>query len=302
MPQFSSDHVFSAKYLASFSVLLWGVLVALNANAGFDQDRMANALAWSVQVPSAFLALAGAWHVLSRWRCTAQWQSLWRIGTSAVAASLIMCPWFWGIENGVALLLERPWPDPWPGSAQALASVLWGEWLHMVLPFVGVWLLVALPVLHRISPVQLSPLATDAATPDASSWLPQGEEADQTEQASPKPHAVEEGKPDKRQLAQAQALPLPADIQGDWLLAQSELQYVRVWTTRGNALVLGSLTHIEQFYGASGLRVHKSWWGACAAVHGVDKRADKTLLNISNGLQVPVSRRKQQAVLDALRA
>jgi hypothetical protein len=260
---------------------------------------MANALAWSVQVPSAFVALALVWHVLSRWRRTAHRHSLWRIATSAMAASLIMCPWFWGIENGVALLLDRPWPDPWPGSAQALASVLWGEWLHMVLPFVGVWLMVALPVLHRISPVQLSAPATDAATLDASALLPQGEAPDQAEQALSKPPAVEEG---KRELAQAQALPLPAHIQGDWLLAQSELQYVRVWTTRGNALVLGSLTQIEQFYGASGLRVHKSWWVACAAVQGVDKRADKTLLNISNGLQVPVSRRKQQAVLDAVRA
>lgn len=303
MPVLSSTHVFSLVYLASFSALLWGVLVALNANAGFDQNRLANALSWAVQVPLAFFTLATSWEFLSRSTLSANWHSLWRIIASATFASLLLCPLFWGTENVVAAWLGIPSPDPWSGTALDLAAVLLEEWSFMCLPFVCVWLLVALPVLHRISPT----IVVDPGS-DPSRTLPE-----QTTQSPPSIHTSEpvlervDASAGPARFAQrpsqpstAQALPLPAAIEGEWLVAKSELQYLRVWTTKGHALVLGSLAEVERFYGTAGLRVHKSWWVACAAVEQVDKQARATVLSMRNGVRVPVSRRKQQTVLEQL--
>jgi LytTr DNA-binding domain len=292
---------FSLRYLSIFSVFFCIVLVGLNANAGFEQNRLANGLAWSVQVPSGFCALGLVWHALSKWPISSAWPAFGRVLASAFVASALLAPLYLVTEFAVAWGLGLAFPDALPTTGLELTHEVAQEWFHMIFPFIGAWVLVTMPALHKMSPVLMqapavpneSSATVEHSKEHASNWTQQSiaptTEPSSTWQPS---HA-------KPQL-QAQALVLPEQIRGTWLAVRSELQYVRVWTERGNAMVLGSLGQVEQFFGSEGLRVHKSWWVSCQAVAEVKRQSAKAVLIMSNGLEIPVSRRKQQAVLQRL--
>lgn len=84
---------------------------------------------------------------------------------------------------------------------------------------------------------------------------------------------------------------LPADLGGDLLCLEMEDHYLRVHTTRGNALLLLRLRDAEAELPPSlGRRVHRSWWVARAAVRRPRRDGDRTLLELSDGREVPVGR------------
>lgn len=80
--------------------------------------------------------------------------------------------------------------------------------------------------------------------------------------------------------------------------ARAELQYVRIYTSCGNALILGALKDVAERCESGGQLVHRSWWIANAHVRTLRRRGTRCLLTLSNGLEVPVSRRRQQALIN----
>jgi DNA-binding LytR/AlgR family response regulator len=90
---------------------------------------------------------------------------------------------------------------------------------------------------------------------------------------------------------------LPSELGDDIIAVSSELQYLRVWTSRGSALILGALQNVEDAEGAAGIRVHRSWWVHANHVRSVRRRADALVCTMSDGLEVPVSRRRKADVL-----
>ena len=90
---------------------------------------------------------------------------------------------------------------------------------------------------------------------------------------------------------------LPPALGNDLIAARSELQYVRIYTTRGDALVLGALKDIAE-QRQDGKLVHRSWWVADSHVRTLRRRGTRCMLTLSNGLEVPVSRRRQQALIN----
>ena len=88
---------------------------------------------------------------------------------------------------------------------------------------------------------------------------------------------------------------LPPALGCDLIAARSELQYVRVYTTRGAALSLGALKDIAE-HCDDGQLVHRTWWISDKHVRTLRRRGSRCLLTLSNGLEVPVSRRRQQAL------
>jgi DNA-binding LytR/AlgR family response regulator len=90
---------------------------------------------------------------------------------------------------------------------------------------------------------------------------------------------------------------LPLELGHDVIAVKSELQYLRVWTTRGSALVLGSLQEVEDAEGSAGMRVHRSWWVHARHVRIVRRRGEAAICELSNGREVPVSRRRKADVL-----
>jgi hypothetical protein len=90
---------------------------------------------------------------------------------------------------------------------------------------------------------------------------------------------------------------LPAALGTDVIAVTSELQYLRAWTPRGCALILGALADVEAEAGEAGLRVHRSWWVATEHVVTVRRTASAAVCVMSDGRQVPVSRRRRSEVL-----
>lgn len=91
---------------------------------------------------------------------------------------------------------------------------------------------------------------------------------------------------------------IPPRLGRDLLALEMEDHYLRIHTTRGSDLILMRLRDaVAELDGFPGLRVHRSFWVAQAAVAGVERRPDgKLLLVLSNGLTVPVSRTHAPAV------
>lgn len=94
---------------------------------------------------------------------------------------------------------------------------------------------------------------------------------------------------------------LPLHLRGLVLCLQMEDHYVRIHTDRGSAMVLMRMGDAVAALGERGLRVHRSWWVAHAAVKA-GGRAGRTLrIELHNGLMVPVSKPYAEAVREALR-
>ena len=98
---------------------------------------------------------------------------------------------------------------------------------------------------------------------------------------------------DVQNTASAQALmeKLPLEKRGQLRCLQMEDHYLRVYTSKGEHLVLmrfkDALSLLE---GYPGLKTHRSWWVAHDAISGSRRDGRKLLLNVEGGIEVPVSK------------
>ncbi len=84
---------------------------------------------------------------------------------------------------------------------------------------------------------------------------------------------------------------LPPHLGRDLLALQMEDHYVRAHTRLGSALILIPLHQaVRELGGVPGLRIHRSWWVARAAVKGAVQEGRSVRLLLSNGTQAPVAR------------
>ena len=90
---------------------------------------------------------------------------------------------------------------------------------------------------------------------------------------------------------------LPPERRGALLALEAEDHYLRVHTDRGNALIHRRLSDaLTRVAAIDGLRVHRSWWVAKAAIDRTERDGDRLSLHLTNGLVVPVSRTYALAV------
>lgn len=77
----------------------------------------------------------------------------------------------------------------------------------------------------------------------------------------------------------------------DVLCLQMEDHYVRVHTAQASHLVLATFGQAQEaLAGASGLRVHRSWWVADNAVAAAERDGRNLRLVLVNGVKAPVAR------------
>lgn len=109
--------------------------------------------------------------------------------------------------------------------------------------------------------------------------------------------SVPESKSDPSPLLDA----LPVRLGREILCLQMEDHYVRVHTAAGDVMVHGRMADFEaELIGrVEGLRVHRSWWVARAAVTGWTKEDKSLTLQLRNGLSVPVARDRQSEIRNA---
>jgi LytTr DNA-binding domain len=94
---------------------------------------------------------------------------------------------------------------------------------------------------------------------------------------------------------------IPVRLGREILCLQMEDHYVRVHTALGDAMLHGRMADFEaELVGRiDGLRVHRSWWVARAAVTGWTREDKALTLTLRNGLGVPVARDRQADIKSA---
>ncbi len=268
---------------AAFFVLvpcLIGVLL------GASRTGVAFHLPWIVGVGFWVGATLGVWLFLYAGSAIAgvllrPWHPpLWLILlVGAVAGSLPARQWIYFLAAAVGDQMQGRKPQPAPP-----LQFSWDFALFYLQVWVGVWVLwVVVGIVferwfgfprYSRSP-GISAIET-ATTPAAESGPAEPARASDEPQPASATGAFMERLPDK--------------LGRNVLALQAEDHYVRVYTDRGNALVLYRFSDaITDLGPMNGIRVHRSFWVRKEAVQSVATQGKGMLLTLSNGLTVPVS-------------
>jgi DNA-binding LytR/AlgR family response regulator len=90
---------------------------------------------------------------------------------------------------------------------------------------------------------------------------------------------------------------IPPALGRDLLALEMEDHYLRIHTAIGSDLILLRLRDaIAELGEAAGLQVHRSWWVAHGAVQAANRDGQRLVLILRNGLEVPVSKTRREAV------
>jgi hypothetical protein len=84
---------------------------------------------------------------------------------------------------------------------------------------------------------------------------------------------------------------LPVEKRGPVWAVTAEQHYLRVYTSRGNDLILMRFSDaLEQLRPYDGLQIHRSHWVAQAGVQGLETENKRLHVHLKNGVKLPVSR------------
>jgi len=269
------------RYLAATGCALLALVLALQPDPGFSAPWPWMATFWFLQIASGLAVLQGVLYLLSRQRWAGR-LPLWAlVPGSGVLGSAVLAPVYWLIGEGLMqAVLGFPVTlddadDPGKPELFGMAALL-QEFLDIFGQVTAAWVLISWPRLPGLLP----PLLLKPAL-------------QRQPQAVPESPAVASALRPRSDWRRA----LPRELGDDLIAVSSELQYLRVWTTRGSALVLGALQEVEEAEGSDGVRLHRSWWAHARHVRGVRRSRDALVCLISDGRALPVSRRRRKEVL-----
>lgn len=93
---------------------------------------------------------------------------------------------------------------------------------------------------------------------------------------------------------------LPMEKRGALIALTATDHYVQVTTTQGSALILMRLADaMTETAPVDGMQVHRSHWVALDQVRAARRRGDGAVLQMENGLEIPVSRRHMGSIREA---
>lgn len=283
------------RYLTVAGLVLLGLMMSLEVDIGFSAPAAARLLFWVLQISTGLIVLQSVLYLLTRRFGASRVPSWALVLLSAVLGAAVLAPVYWLIGEG---LMER-WlayparPDD-DGDAPVGATpgyLLVAEYFDIVGPVTAAWALICLPRLHWLVPPVLHAATPSAGLPPAQTPPPAS-----TPPSEP-PRQATDGAVASTPSRPAWCERLPTELGTDVIAVASELQYLRVWTPRGCALILGALADVEAEGAGQGLRVHRSWWVACDHIASVRRTATGAVCVMSDGRQVPVSRRRRAEVL-----
>lgn len=266
-----------ARYLGGTGLALWALVMALTPDAGFMAPWLWMALFWVLQIGVGLAILQTMLYLLSRVDTKGR-MPLWSlVAMSGLCGSVVLAPIYWLIGEGlmqqVLGFAETIDTDEISSGKRAFGwAVLVDEWLEISGPVIAAWALISWPRLQGLLPPLVQKINRSVDEPLVA--------------LSQEPKVVEVSVPHWRTA-------LPTELGDDVIAVKSELQYLRVWTTRGAALVLGSLQEVEDEEGSAGMRVHRSWWVHARHVRSVGRRGEAAICELIDGREVPVSRRRK---------
>jgi hypothetical protein len=317
------NSVGTLRYLTIAGFIFLALVMTLEPDVGFSAPLGARLLYWTLQVAAGLFVLQWVLYSVTRRYGASRIPSWSLVLLSGVVGAFLLAPIYWLIGEG----LMEGWLG-YPAQADnegvdlidvTLSNPLLKEFLDIVGPVTAAWALICLPRLHWLVPPLLNGRTqTSVATPKPgpkseannaslnppvtrSEARPPGDSTTAPKVSFTAPlHSLDQGTsvvacaPPARTTWRER---LPPELGTDVIAVTSELQYLRVWTSRGCALILGALADVDSEDTAHGLRVHRSWWVAREHVVSVRRTATGTLCLMSDGRQVPVSRRRSAEVL-----
>jgi hypothetical protein len=261
------------SYLLAVGLVFFGAFVALGSDLGLEGSVLLISLVWGIHLTIGLAALRLSVIGLSRWRITARWTDPVLLISAGLLTSLVLAPVSFAIDQ--LLMFRGVLTDDEPLVSPRLWPIgIIEEWTEVVGPTLLVSLLLGFPAWwarRRTAEPVSTPIPT--LVPEASAVPAQ---------------SSTDGSCLQR---------LPPALGTDLIAARSELQYVRIYTTRGDALILGALKDIAE-QRDEGQLVHRAWWVSSKHVRTLRRRGTRCMLTLSNGLEVPVSRRRQQALVE----
>ena len=266
-----------ARYLGGTGLALWVFVMALMPDPGFMAPWLWMALFWALQIGVGLTILQTILYLMSRVDSKGR-MPLWSlVAMSGLCGSVVLAPIYWLIGEGLMQqfmgFAETIDTDELRSVERTLGwAALVEEWLEISGPVIAGWALISWPRLQGLLPplVQKTNRSVDEPLVALSQEL----------------KVIEVSVRSWREA-------LPKELGDDVMAVKSELQYLRVWTTRGAALVLGSLQEVEDEEGSAGMRVHRSWWVHARHVRTVRRRGEAAICELSDGREVPISRRRK---------
>ena len=266
-----------ARYLGGTGLALWAFVMALMPDPGFMAPWLWMALFWALQIGVGLTILQTILYLMSRVDSKGR-MPLWSlVAMSGLCGSVVLAPIYWLIGEGLMQqfmgFAETIDTDELRSVERTLGwAALVEEWLEISGPVIAGWALISWPRLQGLLPplVQKTNWSVDEPLVALSQEL----------------KVIEVSVRSWREA-------LPKELGDDVMAVKSELQYLRVWTTRGAALVLGSLQEVEDEEGSAGMRVHRSWWVHARHVRTVRRRGEAAICELSDGREVPISRRRK---------
>jgi len=282
------------RYLTIVGLTFLALVLALEPDVGFTAPLTMRVVFWTLQIATGLFVLQWVLNLITR-RFGASCAPCWSLVLlSGLLGAVVLTPIYWLIGEG----LMEGWLGYAAGADEESANglgitvlhALIQEYLDIVGPVTTAWALICLPRLHWLMPPLLHGQTLHSETdrsPETSLAAP--ELSDRLD----KSNTTSSPTPTRATWRER----LPAEIGSDVIAVSSELQYLRVWTTRGCALILGALADVESETAENGLRVHRSWWVAAGHVVRVRRTATSAVCLMSDGREVPVSRRRRSQVI-----
>ncbi len=266
-----------ARYLGGTGLALWALVMALTPDAGFMAPWLWMALFWALQIGVGLTILQTILYLMSRVDSKGR-MPLWSlVAMSGLCGSVVLAPIYWLIGEGLMQqfmgFAETIDTDELRSVERTLGwAALVEEWLDISGPVIAGWALISWPRLQGLLPPLVQKTNWSVDEPLVA--------------LSQEPKVIEVSVRSWREA-------LPRELGDDVIAVKSELQYLRVWTNRGAALVLGSLQEVEDEEGSAGMRIHRSWWVHARHVRTVRRRGEAAICELSDGREVPISRRRK---------
>ena len=266
-----------ARYLGGTGLALWAFVMALMPDPGFMAPWLWMALFWALQIGVGLTILQTILYLMSRVDSKGR-MPLWSlVAMSGLCGSVVLAPIYWLIGEGLMQqfmgFAETIDTDELRSVERTLGwAALVEEWLDISGPVIAGWALISWPRLQGLLPPLVQKTNWSVDEPLVA--------------LSQEPKVIEVSVRSWREA-------LPRELGDDVIAVKSELQYLRVWTNRGAALVLGSLQEVEDEEGSAGMRIHRSWWVHARHVRTVRRRGEAAICELSDGREVPISRRRK---------
>ena len=256
------------RSLPAAGVVLTLLFVAMQPAVTTGLGVFERTVFWTIHVSVGLLGILVA-SMIIRHTVFARWHRLLAIVTAGALGALIVAPLFVVIESLFPFPLIEDDSDPLDVfAARGPGHAILAEYLDVLPVLVVSWAAVNLPLLL--------------------SWPGDGGEP-----PDPGDEASQEEPPANAEKAEFLSR-LPGSLGNDIVAISSDLHYLHVFTTKGRAMVIGSLRDAALAFADEGMLVHKSHWVRHSHVVRYAAAEQRAVCIMSTGLKIPVSRRRRK--------